>query len=228
MGKIAFFNTLGAMSGAIIAGWLLLPSAGLEMSLFFLALAYVVVAALAPKTWFSGDSGRGSAWGLGALAMCYVLSLALYPFGLMRNHFIPAAVSTYATPDTEIVEVREGINETVIYAQDRWHGEVFATRLITNAISMASDDPNGKRYMKYFVCWPLAFHPEVKKALLISYGVGQTAKALTDSAEIEDIDIVDLSADILDTHRVMFPDKGTSPLDDPASTSMSKTAGSIC
>ena len=215
VGKIAFFNTLGAMSGAIIAGWILLPSAGLEMSLFFLALAYVVVAALAPKTWFSGDSGRGSAWGLGALAMCYALSLALYPFGLMRNHFIPAAVSTYATPDTEIVKVREGINETVIYAQDRWHGEVFATRLITNAISMASDDPNGKRYMKYFVYWPLAFHPEVKKALLISYGVGQTAKALTDSAEIEDIDIVDLSADILDTHRVMFPDKGTSPLDDP-------------
>ena len=88
---------------------------------------------------------------------------------------------------------------------------MFATRLITNAISMASDDPNGKRYMKYFVYWPLAFHPEVKKALLISYGVGQTAKALTDSAEIEDIDIVDLSADILDTHRVMFPDKERHP-----------------
>jgi spermidine synthase len=143
------------------------------------------------------------------------LSLVLYPFGLMQNHFIPAAVSTYATPDTEIVEVREGLNETVIYAQDRWHGEVFATRLITNAISMASDDPNGKRYMKYFVYWPLAFHPEVDKALLISYGVGQTAKALSDSAEIEDIDIVDLSADILDTHRVIFPEKGSSPLDDP-------------
>lgn len=215
VGKIAFYNTLGAMSGAIAAGWLLLPSAGVEMSLFVLALAYVVVAALAPPAWLSGDEGRGRGWGLGGLAVCYALSLVLYPFGLMENHFIPGAVATYATPDTEIVEVREGINETVIYAQDTWHGEVFATRLITNAISMASDDPNGKRYMKYFVYWPLAFHPRVERALLISYGVGQTAKALSDSKEIEDIDIVDLSADILDTHRVIFPEEGTSPLDDP-------------
>lgn len=211
VGRIALYNTLGAMMGAIAAGWLLLPGAGIEKSLFVLAIAYVTVAALAPRQWLS----RQSAVALGVLFLCYVSSLALYPFGLMRNHFVPAAVATYATPDTEIVEVREGLNETVIYAQDKWYGEVFATRLITNAISMASDDPNGERYMKYFVYWPLAFHPEVRKALLISYGVGQTAKALTDSKEIDDIDIVDLSAEILDTHRVIFPEPGTSPLDDP-------------
>jgi predicted membrane-bound spermidine synthase len=215
VGKIAFFNTLGAMLGAIFAGWVLLPGAGVERSLFVLAVGYLAVATLGPWKWLAAESGRRRALVLGALGASCALSLALFPFGLMRNHFIPAVVGIYGNPDTEIVEVREGLNETIIYAQERWHGEVFATRLITNAISMAADDPNGKRYMKYFVYWPLAFHPEVKKALLISYGVGQTAKALTDSAEIEDIDIVDLSAEVLDTHRVIFPEEGTSPLDDP-------------
>jgi len=215
VGRIAFYNTVGAMMGAMVAGFVLLPRAGVEASLFVLALVYIAAAALAPRAWFAGGAGRRSAGWLGVLAAVYALSLALFPFGLMRNHFVPSAVATFATPDTEIAEVREGVNETVIYARDRWRGEVFATRLITNAISMASDDPNGKRYMKYFVYWPLAFHPNVEKALLISYGVGQTAKAFSDSSEIEDIDIVDLSTDILDTHRVMFPEEGTSPLDDP-------------
>src|SRR6185503_13301634 len=72
-----------------------------------------------------------------------------------------------------------------------------------------------RRYQKLYVYWPVAVHPDVKRALLIGYGVGNTAKELTDSAAIESIDLVDLSRDILSMAPVVFPDERQQPLRDP-------------
>ena len=54
--------------------------------------------------------------------------------------------------------------------------------------------------MKLFVCcpWP---SPEPRRALLISYGVGSTARALADAAGLEPIDVVDISRDVLEMAR---------------------------
>ena len=43
----------------------------------------------------------------------------------------------------------------------------------------------------------------MKKALLISYGVGVTAKALTRTESFESIDVVDTSADVLEMNRIV-------------------------
>ena len=80
---------------------------------------------------------------------------------------------------------------------------------------MSSSDLFSRRYMKAFVYWPIAIHPEPRSALLISYGVGSTARALTDTRELETIDVVDVSRDILEMSRLVFPEPGTYPLDDP-------------
>jgi len=49
---------------------------------------------------------------------------------------------------------------------------------------------------------------------LIGYGCGSTAKALTDTRDLQTIDIVDISPDILEAGRIVFPGK-ENPLDDP-------------
>ncbi len=69
--------------------------------------------------------------------------------------------------------------------------------------------------MKLYVYWPMAVHPDLKRALLIGYGVGNTAKALTDSKSLETIDVVDLSRDILRSSDVVYPDEADRPLNDP-------------
>jgi spermidine synthase len=61
----------------------------------------------------------------------------------------------------------------------------------------------------------MAVHPSLKHALLIGYGVGNTAKAMTDSKSLETIDVVDLSPDILDMNRIVYPDPAEHPLRDP-------------
>jgi spermidine synthase len=86
---------------------------------------------------------------------------------------------------------------------------------VTNSLSMSSTRFNARRYMKLYVYLPVAIHPNPKNALLISYGVGSTAKVMTETASFEEIDFVDISKDVLEMNSIVFPDSSDSPLYDP-------------
>jgi spermidine synthase len=62
---------------------------------------------------------------------------------------------------------------------------------------MTATSVYGRRYMKLFVYLPVALHPGIDNALLISFGQGSTAKALVDTASVKSIDIVDISREII-------------------------------
>ncbi len=113
------------------------------------------------------------------------------------------------------VEVREGLTETIIYLRrDAWD-EPLSYRMITNDYSMSSTTLVALRYMRLYVWWPMAVRPESRKALLISYGVGVTAKALTDTKSLESIDMVDISRDVLELNRIVYPNPKDLPQNDP-------------
>jgi spermidine synthase len=76
----------------------------------------------------------------------------------------------------------------------------------------------GRRYMSLFIHLPVAFHPEPRDALLISYGVGNTAQSLTRVEGMRSIDVVDISREILEMSEVIFPDSQENPLRDPRVT----------
>jgi spermidine synthase len=59
----------------------------------------------------------------------------------------------------------------------------------------------------------LALHPAPRRALLISYGAGNTAQALLDEPSLQQLTIVDTSPEILDASRLLHPDHD--PLRDP-------------
>jgi hypothetical protein len=80
---------------------------------------------------------------------------------------------------------------------------------------MASTAVSAQRYMKLFAYLPAALHPRIERALLICFGVGATAGALTDLPDIKAIDVVDVSRDILEMNDVVHPDPREQPLRDP-------------
>jgi hypothetical protein len=143
------------------------------------------------------------------------LVLVFFPFGLMRNHYIRIAANRYANDGSAIVAVKEGLTDTIVYLRRDFFEESVRFRLLTNATSMSAWGMPNVRYMSLFVYLPVALHPDAKEALLISYGVGATAKALTDTRSLERIDVVDISRDILDLSRLVFPPPQQHPLDDP-------------
>lgn len=215
VGWVTLFNTVGAALGALVGGWALLPGLGIERSIFALALAYGALAFLVPASLFAKLESRKVLATLILLIFIYSATSLFFPFGLMKNHFVPLATARWRQGNTKIVEFREGLTETIVYLQSYWLGEPYTSRLVTNRFSMTGLSLQANRYMKYFAYWPLAFHPRVEKALLISYGLGITAEALTQAPEIEKIDIVDISKDIIAMGEVVYPDPVTRPLNDP-------------
>jgi spermidine synthase len=168
-----------------------------------------------------------------AALVLFLVSAALFPFGSMASDYLQRPVKGFndvlgnglkargvqqplylANLEAGVVAVREGLTQTLIYLQERWLGLPVFYELITNSYQMAGTDYRGRRYMKLFVYWPAAVHPQLKHALLIAFGVGNTAKAMTETRSLETIDVVDISRDILTMSRVVYPDR-ENPLRDP-------------
>jgi spermidine synthase len=213
-GLLTLANTAGAVVGSLAGGFVLLPVLGIERSIRVLAGAYgaaallVLLAGLAPR----GAGGRV------ALAAVWVgLTLAVgpsFPAGLLEQRYLLTPLRGFAAAGERPVAFRETLTETAIYTRWDLAGHVRHYRLVTNSHSMSTTSFQAQRYMRHFVYLPIALHPAPKDALLISYGVGVTAKALTDTAELERIDVVDISREILEMNRIAW-EEGEYPLDDP-------------
>jgi spermidine synthase len=207
-GWLALANTLGSAAGPLVAGFGLLPGIGVERSLVLLAAGYAPLALLA-----------GSAGALRPAlvpAAAFGLALALFPFGAMQSRYLSVPIeSWHGRSEHAVVAVREGRSETAVYVERRLDGERLATFLMTDSYSMSSTAVFARRYMKLFAWWPLALHPDPRSALLISYGVGSTAKALVDAPGLESIDVVDISREVLELSDLLYPDAAEHPLRDP-------------
>jgi predicted membrane-bound spermidine synthase len=208
-------NTLGAMLGALLAGLVLLPGLGMERSLFALALGYGVVGLLA----LLGQVSSRDVLSLRVLApgAALGLCLVLFPFGATERH-LEEASARFTRDGYRTVLVREGLSETLQLMQMDRYGEPLVHRLLTNGFSMSGSGPDARRYMKLYVYWPLALHPAPRRALLIGYGIGVTAEALVQSADLEEIHVVDRSREVLETSAAIFGPQGD-PLVDPRVTS---------
>jgi predicted membrane-bound spermidine synthase len=209
-GILTLFNTAGAALGPLVAAFLLLPTIGTEMSVVLIALVYAVIGAflLARK--------EGTRLPEIAALLALALSMAWFPFGSLDRALVKTAIDRWATgTTTEVAWLSEGPAETVMYLGRRELGEPHSHRMLTNGFSMSATNVNSRRYMKLYVYLPIAIHPEPRSALLVSYGVGNTAKALTDTRALEHIDVVDISANVLAAASVVYPDPEDHPLKDP-------------
>ncbi|MFQ5597427.1 MAG: hypothetical protein ACE5GK_05190 [Nitrospiria bacterium] len=210
-GLLTFANTMGAALGAFFAGFVLLPTIGMERSFFLISALYGVIGLIVIRT-----APRISALAYSGVAL-FLLSILFFPSGAMEQRYLRMPNQRLIPPDSEghIVGFREGRLETISYLETQWKGKSLSHRLVTNSYSMSSSDVRSRRYMKLFVYWPMAVHPDPKRALLISYGIGNTAKALTDDKTLEQIDVVDISQEILEMNDIVFPDPSAHPLRDP-------------
>lgn len=214
-GLLAFANTVGGMLGSLAGAFLLLPWLGSERSVFALAASYGGVAVLLLCARPIGAPAPRNVLRF-ASALALAGALLAFPFGTMRDGYLSAAAARYGYPDVaSIAGLREGVGETVMILRTERAIEPAYHRLVTGAFSMASNQVLDRRYMKLFVYWALALNPSIEDALLISYGIGSTAKALTDSAGLRRIDVVDLSREILEMSEIAYPDPAEHPLRDP-------------
>jgi spermidine synthase len=209
-GLLTLSNTAGAAFGSLVAGFLLLPVLGVEKSFFLTSLLYGAVGVV---LFIESPPPRRTRI---AVAAALLIGLSFFPFGSMMSRYLSITIGWHLQPgEGRVAAVREGLLDTVIYLEHRWLDRSLSYRMLTNSYSMSGTVYRARRYMKLFVYWPIAVHPDPRHALLISYGVGNTAKALTDTKSLETIDVVDISRDVLDLNNIVYPNNADQPLHDP-------------
>ncbi len=206
-------NTAGAMVGALLAAFVLLPVLGLEKAMWTLCAMYLV-AFLSLVVALGAPRAPLPRLALAVTAVGLVAALALFPFGRMHGHLEMASAKFRSAESSHTVAVHEGLTETLQYLQRDWLGQPVSYRLMTNGFSMSDSQPGSRRYMGLYAYWPAALQPSLESALLISYGLGNTAKSLTELASLREIHVVDISRDIINHAGVAYTG-ASNPLTDP-------------
>ena len=207
-------NTTGGMIGALLGAFLMIPYCGIEKSFFISAAVFGLMASF--SQYEAIHSKIKSIFARSSIAFTIILVLIIiFPFGKMNDVYLNFAVKNYLKSGEKRIAVKESLHETIQIFQKEFLGFPYYHRLVTNNYPMSNTKLYCKRYMKLFVYWPVAVLREPEDALLICYGCGTTAKALVDTKQLKNIDIVDLSEDIIALSENIYKLSSESPLNDP-------------
>ncbi len=202
-------NTLGAVAGSVLAAFLFLPLLGMQWTLQVFAAVYLLIGILLLPA-LGGWRSRGVAI---AVMIALAVPMMQLPSQLEEEHLARATEKFRHRDGSHTVLVRHGRGETLQYLRRDFLGKPWFYRQVTDGFSMSANTADSRRYMELFAWWPAAVHPELRSALLVSYGLGTTASALLAIPGLQQLDVVDVSADILATSEIAHGDDA-SPLHD--------------
>ena len=194
-GLLYLANTLGAVAGALVAGFLLLPRLGMQDSVSVLVgVGAIGLVPLAIAAWPSRGSHGLPPWPLAWVAAAMVaVSMGLaWWMTLPRDHLVARALWPLI-PGERRLSVIEGLTEIVAVTEFPG-GE---RRLMTNGFGMSATSLAAQRYMRAFAHLPLLILEAPKRVLVICFGVGSTAHAVSLHPSVRRLDIVDTSRQIL-------------------------------
>lgn len=184
VGITTLFNTTGAAIGPLLAGFILLPRFGFQISLIVCAIVYCVLSLM-----IDWSAKRPV---LIVLTLLFVVSVAFFPRHRDEAHFANAR-RLYELEEQHVVKKIEGETGTWQLLRRDLFGQPYYYRLLTDGFSMSATNPVNQRYMRLFAYLPLTLHSKPENALLIAFGCGVTANALTQDVDLEHIDVVDIS-----------------------------------
>lgn len=209
-GLLYLANTQGGVLGSLVAGFVLLPRLGIQAT-----LAGVMLCALAAlAAWWGALAGSAlgrRGWGIQAASGASIL-LALLVWSLLPDQFLLRRSLPLApgASGRGILALREGVNETLAILSQPGP----ALRMLTNGHSMSGTHFSAQRYMRAFVHVPMLLEPRIEKVLVLCFGVGTTARATLFHPQIRQVDVVDLSPDVL-AQSPRFEAVNGRPLEDP-------------
>lgn len=195
IGNIYSVNTVGAIIGSLIAGFVLMPIIGTErtilVGLFFnSAIALLLLTEARTKKFAQGiaivlllvatvSMRGGMFWKPDAMdrgILVYAKALDSRPELTMEENY----------QDTDVVYFKEGNNATISVRK----GENYLALRTNGKVDASNRDD---MITQLTVGWlPGFYHPNPKDALVIGYGSGVTVGAVTSIKEIQNIDCIEI------------------------------------
>ena len=204
-GLLYLCNTVGAVCGALGAGFVFLPMVGIQGTVTILAVtAWLAIVPLNLAT-CAGQRTSATLTGsalVGGVAICLWL--------LLPSNYVIARALSPTTENERIVSLSEGVAEVIAVTDDA-DGR---RRLLTNGHPMSSTGRNDQRYMRALAHIPLLCLDNPRHVLVIGFGVGNTTHAATLHPSVQRVEVADLSRHVL-AHSSYFKDANRDVLSDP-------------
>jgi spermidine synthase len=205
-GLLYLSNTVGAVCGSIVGGFLLLPWLGIQGSATILATA----AALTPVAlYFAVARSQRDGTAAPAVGSLLISGAALVVWWQLPSGYVIAKAMAPLKPDERVLTVSDGVSEIIAVAEAPGRGR----GLITNGHPMSSTAWLDQRYMRALAHIPLLSMERPSGVLVIGFGVGNSTHAATRHPSVERVDVADLSRHVLE-HAGYFRDANGGVLDD--------------
>lgn len=194
-GSLYLANTAGAVAGALVTGFALLPGLGMQTSVLVLASCSALAILPLSSIVFGAGPTASFRTRLAATVCAVMATAAIGAWARLPERDLATRTYTPMSKQERLLAFSEGINESIVVTETPSTG---ARRLYTNGHSMSTTNLSAQRYMRAFVHLPLLQLDRPKRTLVICFGVGNTLHAATLHRSLETIEVVDLSRQILE------------------------------
>ena len=198
IGNIYSVNTLGAIAGSLIAGFVLVPLIGTERTVLagiFFNAAMAALILSAPKAARKRDWPKWAAVALLLLATISMKGKVFWTPESLDQGIIVYARMLDAHPeytidehysDTDVVYFKEGNNATISARR----GEDYLGLRTNGKVDASNKDDMTTQLMIGFL--PFLYHSNPRSAMIIGYGSGVTVGAAATFKEVEGIDCLEI------------------------------------
>ncbi|MDX1388574.1 MAG: fused MFS/spermidine synthase, partial [Acidobacteriota bacterium] len=186
IGHLAAINTVSAIAGSLVAGFVLLDLVGLWGSIRAVGIAYLLLAVVVP-----GGRTNGQLAARGAAAVGVVL------FGFVITYAGFSKVRLDAGSAEQVVEIREGSQGTVaVLNRD---GDLRMKVNNSYLLGTSESAPNTR-----IQTWlPIGLHPRPRSIFFLGMGTGITAGAAL-ALPVERVVVCELNRDVVEASRDHF------------------------
>jgi spermidine synthase len=178
VGRLYSTNVVGAIVGALLGGFLLLPALGARRALIAMAGLYGASALL--LVWRHPARQR----------LLAVVAIATVVFGLLAVQVPDPFSAAYARRHGQ--DMREFWREEGVQTAVSVHASEFRRSLYLDGLHQANDGPDMVRLHRIIGHLPMVLHPAPREALVIGLGGGATPGAVSQYPDTQ-VQIVELS-----------------------------------
>ncbi|MBI5016356.1 MAG: fused MFS/spermidine synthase [Deltaproteobacteria bacterium] len=208
VGEILTFNTVGAILGASVSGFVLLYAFGIERSLQMLVVLNLATGlSAAASRW----GRKMPLWAIGAGAAALLLGLAvdsgwgrfwdLKYFAIFRNNqraaFDTPEKVRDALQNTDVLYYFEGANETISVIRPKGAMQAF----VVNGRPEATTAPMDVQCQRTLGHLPMLLHPNPRKVFVLGTGTGMTLGATSIHPEVESLVLAEIEPGVIGAAR---------------------------
>ncbi len=189
-------NTIGAVAGGIVTGFILIPLLGLQFTMSILALAGIWIAAI---MWMLFACSPKAVGRFGFLAVATVLTLVVVR--MPPDLFESVVKSNPRLPEQlELVAVREGVATTVSLYRDPQEDTLY---LYTSGQRVAGDTYFWRSDQKMLGHFGVLLNSRARKVLSVGFGSGESTACMA-LHMLERADCVEIAPEIVDLSSRFF------------------------